>query len=86
VKAPDRPSDDGLPVWHGHRHHDRAHGAEGATIAAPPFGEERLLAVVAAYQAVTDHHLRRPPDPTLALAGPSLRSAAPFKVPYEEQD
>jgi Asp-tRNA(Asn)/Glu-tRNA(Gln) amidotransferase A subunit family amidase len=58
----------------------------GATIAAPPFGEERLLAVVAAYQAVTDHHRRRPPDPTLALAGPSLRSAAPFKVPYEEQE
>jgi Asp-tRNA(Asn)/Glu-tRNA(Gln) amidotransferase A subunit family amidase len=35
----------------------------GAVLAAPPFGEERLLAVVAAYQAVTDDHTRRPPDP-----------------------
>jgi len=37
----------------------------GATLAALPFGEERLLAVAAAWQAVTDHHVRRPPDPTL---------------------
>lgn len=35
----------------------------GATLAAPPFGEERLFAVVAAWQAVTDFHNRRPPDP-----------------------
>lgn len=35
----------------------------GATLAAPPFGEERLLAVAAAYQAATDHHTRRPADP-----------------------
>ena len=35
----------------------------GATLAAPPFGEERLLAVAAAWQAVTDHHTARPPDP-----------------------
>ena len=34
-----------------------------ATLAAPPFGEERLLAVVAAYQAVTDFHTVRPADP-----------------------
>ena len=37
----------------------------GATLAAPPFGEERLLAVVAAYQAITDHHRRRPADPQI---------------------
>ncbi len=37
----------------------------GATVAARPFGEERLLAVAAAWQAVTDHHLRRPPDPNV---------------------
>ncbi len=36
----------------------------GATLGAPPFGEERLLAVVAAYQAVTDFHRERAPDPT----------------------
>jgi aspartyl-tRNA(Asn)/glutamyl-tRNA(Gln) amidotransferase subunit A len=36
----------------------------GVVLAAPPFGEERLLAVAAAWQAVTDHHTIRPPDPT----------------------
>ncbi len=35
----------------------------GAVLAAPPFGEERLLAVVAAYQAVTEFHRVRPADP-----------------------
>ena len=35
----------------------------GATLAAPPFGEERLFAVVAAYQAVTDFHRMQAPDP-----------------------
>jgi aspartyl-tRNA(Asn)/glutamyl-tRNA(Gln) amidotransferase subunit A len=36
----------------------------GATLAALPFGEERLLAVAAAWQASTDHHRRRPPEPS----------------------
>ncbi len=36
----------------------------GATLGAPPFGEERLLAVIAAYQAVTDFHRERAPDPS----------------------
>jgi len=36
----------------------------GTVMAAPPFGEERLFAVAAAYQAVTDFHLERPPDPS----------------------
>lgn len=35
----------------------------GAVLAAPSFGEERLLAVVAAWQAVTDYHTERPDDP-----------------------
>ncbi|MEX2465353.1 MAG: amidase [Gemmatimonadota bacterium] len=35
----------------------------GSAIGAGPFGEERLLAVVAAYQAVTDFHRERPEDP-----------------------
>jgi Asp-tRNA(Asn)/Glu-tRNA(Gln) amidotransferase A subunit family amidase len=51
----------------------------GATLGAPPFGEERLLAVVAAYQAVTDHHLKRPPNPTVSLHA----RAAPYKVPAD---
>jgi Asp-tRNA(Asn)/Glu-tRNA(Gln) amidotransferase A subunit family amidase len=36
----------------------------GVTLAAPAFGEERLFAVAAAWQAVTDHHTQRPPDPS----------------------
>jgi Asp-tRNA(Asn)/Glu-tRNA(Gln) amidotransferase A subunit family amidase len=44
----------------------------GTILGGPPFGEERLLAVVAAFQSVTDYHLRRPPDPVL----PSLARAA----------
>ncbi|MBW3534744.1 MAG: amidase [Gemmatimonadetes bacterium] len=35
----------------------------GVTLAARPFGEERLLAVAAAWQAASDHHRRRPDDP-----------------------
>lgn len=35
----------------------------GAVLAAPAFGEERLFAVVAAWQAVTDFHAERPADP-----------------------
>jgi Asp-tRNA(Asn)/Glu-tRNA(Gln) amidotransferase A subunit family amidase len=35
----------------------------GTALGAAPFGEERLLAVVAAYQAVTDFHRERPEDP-----------------------
>jgi Asp-tRNA(Asn)/Glu-tRNA(Gln) amidotransferase A subunit family amidase len=35
----------------------------GVVMGAKPFGEERLVAVAAAYQAVTDFHTRRPPDP-----------------------
>ena len=37
----------------------------GATLAGRPFGEERLLAVVAAYQAVTGFHTERPADPVV---------------------
>jgi Asp-tRNA(Asn)/Glu-tRNA(Gln) amidotransferase A subunit family amidase len=36
----------------------------GVVLGARPFGEERLLAVAAAYQAVTDFHTVRPPDPS----------------------
>lgn len=40
---------------------------EGVMIGAPPFGEERLLALAALWQARTDHHRRRP---TVALPHP----------------
>lgn len=35
----------------------------GVVMAAPPFGEERLLAVAAAYQATTEFHRMRAEDP-----------------------
>ena len=35
----------------------------GVNLAAAPFGEERLFAVAAAWQARTDHHRVRPADP-----------------------
>ena len=35
----------------------------GVVLAARPFGEERLLALVAAHQARTDYHRARPADP-----------------------
>ncbi|MFI5706206.1 amidase [Kribbella sp. NPDC051620] len=35
----------------------------GTILGGKPFGEERLLAVAAAYQALTDWHHRRPADP-----------------------
>jgi hypothetical protein len=35
----------------------------GTILGGKPFGEDRLLAVAAAYQALTDWHHRRPADP-----------------------
>lgn len=46
----------------------------GTILGGLPYAEDRLLSVVAAYQAVTDWHLRRPADPP-ATAG--ARGAAP---------
>ena len=40
----------------------------GGLLAGNPYAEDRLCAVVAAYQAVTQHHLRRPPEPALTNA------------------
>jgi aspartyl-tRNA(Asn)/glutamyl-tRNA(Gln) amidotransferase subunit A len=44
------------------------------TLGGPAFGEEKVLSVIAAYQAVTDFHLQRPPDPIVGLA----RAGDPF--------
>lgn len=38
------------------------------TLGGPSFGEEKILSVIAAFQAATDYHLRRPPNPTIGLA------------------
>jgi Asp-tRNA(Asn)/Glu-tRNA(Gln) amidotransferase A subunit family amidase len=53
----------------------------GAILGGMPYSEDRLLSLVAAYQAVTDFHLRRPPDPTLpslarSVAAPEIRLTA----------
>ena len=45
----------------------------GAVIGGRPYAEQRLLALAGAYQAVTDWHLRRPPDPQEAPAGARSR-------------
>ena len=42
----------------------------GGLLGAAPFGEERLLALVAAYQSVTGHHRARPADPVAASEPP----------------
>lgn len=42
-----------------------------------PYAEDRLLSVVAAYQATTDWHLRRPADPP---AAGRTRAEAPAEV------
>ncbi|NGO09168.1 amidase [Streptomyces sp. HC44] len=44
----------------------------GTILGGHPYEEDRLLEVAAAYQALTDWHTRRPPDPTTK---PALRSA-----------
>lgn len=59
----------------------------GALLGAPPFGEERLLSVAAAYQAVTDWHRRRPPEPDpelVATAPPGPRPWWADEAPREE--
>lgn len=48
----------------------------GAILGGIPYSEDRLLSLVAAYQAVTDFHLRRPPDPVLATTTAARLAAA----------
>ncbi|MFC0528897.1 amidase [Phytohabitans kaempferiae] len=57
----------------------------GAILGGEPYAEERLLSVVAAYQAVTDWHWRRPPNPP-AAGGPALRSAMPDRGRLTAED
>jgi Asp-tRNA(Asn)/Glu-tRNA(Gln) amidotransferase A subunit family amidase len=53
---------DGLPI--------------GTILGGLPFAEDRLLSIAAAYQAVTDWHHRRPPDPAIAAAAARPRLTA----------
>lgn len=50
-----------LPV--GFEETDSGPRPDAVLLGAAPFGEERLLSLAAAWQARTEHHLRRPPDP-----------------------
>ncbi len=49
----------------------------GTVLGGAPYEEDRLIEVVAAYQAVTDWHLRRPADPDLGGRVAGRRGAAP---------
>lgn len=49
----------------------------GTILGGLPYAEDRLLSVVAAYQATTDWHLRRPADPP---AAGRTRAEAPAEV------
>ena len=54
----------------------------GAIIGGQPYAEDRLCAVVAAYQAVTDAHRLRPPDPTAVR--PRLSPAEPLRLTLDD--
>jgi Asp-tRNA(Asn)/Glu-tRNA(Gln) amidotransferase A subunit family amidase len=55
-----------------------------SVLGGPPFSEERILSVIAAYQATTTFHQQRPPDP---VAGVSARSrTAPMRITCREVD
>jgi len=53
----------GFPIGFGTDEDSGSRVPRGAVLGAGPFGEERLLAVVAAYQAVTGFHREHPADP-----------------------
>lgn len=56
----------------------------GAIIGGSPYSEDRLLSLVAAYQAVTDFHTVRPPDPVVAAPAARFASAAPLRLTAED--
>ena len=54
----------------------------GAIIGGRPYQEDRLLALVGAYQTATDWHLRRPADP--APVTPAARAAKRPRLTAED--
>lgn len=48
----------------------------GTILGGMPYAEDRLLSVAAAYQAVTDWHLRRPAEPVVAAAAAPAQARA----------
>jgi aspartyl-tRNA(Asn)/glutamyl-tRNA(Gln) amidotransferase subunit A len=59
-----------MPIGFGTEQNTGNQVPRGVQMGAPPFGEERLIAVAAAYQAVTNFHTVRPPNPSV-MATPS---------------
>jgi Asp-tRNA(Asn)/Glu-tRNA(Gln) amidotransferase A subunit family amidase len=57
----------------------------GAILGGQPYAEDRLLAVAAAYQAVTDWHLRRPADPPGEAPQPTSVDAGPTRPPFRHR-
>lgn len=55
----------------------------GTILGGFPYAEDRLLSLVGAYQAVTDHHLRRPADP-VAPPPAARRVGATLRLSAEE--
>ncbi|MCO1597491.1 amidase [Micromonospora sp. RHAY321] len=56
----------------------------GTILGGLPYAEDRLLSVVAAYQAVTDWHLRRPADPPAAAGARRAAPAEELRLTAEE--
>ncbi|TDC80270.1 amidase [Streptomyces hainanensis] len=56
----------------------------GVILGGQPYEEDRLLEVVAAYQAVTDWHTRRPADPTTATSRARAMATAAPRLTAEE--
>lgn len=56
----------------------------GAILGGAPYEEDRLIEVVAAYQNVTDWHLRRPADPILPNASARRKSVETLALTPEE--
>jgi len=55
-----------------------------AVLGGPPYSEERILSVIAAYQATTDFHFVRPPDPVVGVA--AARSSRPLRITCRDVD
>lgn len=55
-----------------------------SVLGGPPFSEERILSVVAAYQAVTTWHHRRPADPVVGMAAASR--SRPMRITCRDVD
>lgn len=59
----------------------------GGLLGGRPFGEERLLSLVAGYQAVTDHHRARPSDPVIGSdSGSGAPGTRPLRLDVRDVD